>query len=61
MSLGLIKFPKLKVLLVPKQKRKFCLSLNNLAFIFKDIFLLNPQFGKEYKSVVKLSLNMFPI
>ena len=51
--------PNLKFCLSPSKEKK--IFLFNLAFISKDIFLLNPQFGREYKSVVKLSLNMFPI
>ena len=53
--------PNLKFFLSPSKENKFCLSSNNLAFIFRDIFLFKAQLGRKHQSVVKLFLNMFPI
>ena len=53
--------PNLKFSCPQVKKRKFCLSSNNLALIFKGIFLFKAQLGRKHKSVVKLLLNMFPI
>ena len=62
MSLRLIKFPQTYSFACPQvKKRKFCLSSNNLALIFKDIFLFKAKLGKKHKLIVKLLLNMFPI
>ena len=52
---------KLKFCLSPSKEKKILFVLKQFSFIFKDIFLLNPQLGREHKLVVKIFLKMFSI
>ena len=52
----------LKFFLSLSKENKILFVLKQFSFyFFNDIFLLNLQFGRKHKLLVKLLLNMFPI